>query len=245
MISKMNRRLFSLTFSGLVVFLLVGCEANLATGPTQHESRTVRLDQSQNGQSEMARITLKIGAGDLRVEGGSPDLVDADFAYNVPSWKPMLIDDSTGVRREIRIEQPAATHAGSHVAYDWNLRLNNDVPIDLVAHFGAGTGRMNLGSVNLRSLEVEMGAGELHLDLTGHPRRDYDVNLRGGVGEATVLVPASVGIVAKARGGIGDISVKGLEKREDSWINPGHEQAPVTIHLNVEGGIGQINIVAQ
>lgn len=215
------------------------------TGPTSHETRVVELNHAGTDQSEMARVSLKMGAGELQLNGGAPSLLDADFTYNVPSWKPILIDDSTGVRREIRIEQPNSSQASSNSIYKWTLRLNDNVPVDVVAHLGAGEARMILGSVNLRSLEVEMGVGELHLDLTGHPRRDYNVNLTGGVGQATVILPGSAGIVANAHGGIGDISVKGLEKRGGSWINPAHEQAPVTIHLNVQGGVGQINVVAQ
>ncbi|HLH39571.1 MAG TPA: toast rack family protein [Bryobacteraceae bacterium] len=219
---------------------LTACEAIVPAGATRHETRTVALDNS-----EMARLELKMGAGELQVEGGSTNLLDADLTYNVPSWKPILIDDTTGVRREIRLEQPSGSHAASGTVYKWNLRLNNDVLLDVVAHLGAGSARMTLGSVNLRSIEVHMGVGEMNLDLSGNPRRDYTVDLKGGVGQATVILPASAGIVATAHGGIGQISVKGLEKRGDRWINPAHEQAPVTIHVNVEGGVGQINIVAQ
>jgi N-terminal domain of toast_rack, DUF2154 len=237
---SMNLTLPALAVTVLAGLMLTGCKGNTATGVVRHDTRSVELDKS-----EMARINLKIGAGELQIEGGSPNLLDAEFSYNVPSWKPILIDDSTGVRREIRIEEPSGVHGASHSEYKWNLRLNNDVPMDVVAQFGAGAGRMNLGSVNLRSLDVEMGVGNLDLDLSGNPQRDYNVDLRGGVGQATVILPASAGIIAKARGGIGAISVKGLEKRGDTWINAAHEQAPVTIHLNVEGGIGQIDIVAR
>jgi hypothetical protein len=219
---------------------LCGCEINTASGPEKHETRTVALNHT-----ELARLNLKMGAGELRIEGGSPELVDADFDYNVPSWKPMLIDDSTGVRREIRIEQPSSSIHASNTIYNWNLRLNNDAPMDITAHLGAGSARMNLGTVNLGTLDVEMGVGELNLDLNGKLRRDCSVRLEGGVGQATVILPSSVAILSNASGGIGGISVKGLEKRGDTWYNPLHENGPVTIRLRVEGGVGQINIVAE
>ena len=41
----------------------------------------------------------------------------------------------------------------------------------------------------------------------------------------------------------GDIDVKGLEKRDGVWINPERVNAPVTIRLDVKGGIGQINLI--
>ena len=96
---------------------LTGCEAAVPAGPTRHETRTVALDNS-----EMARLELKMGAGELQIEGGSPNLLDADLTYNVPGWKPVLIDDTTGVRREIRLEQPNGSHAASGTIYNWNLR---------------------------------------------------------------------------------------------------------------------------
>ena len=241
MLSLGKRKLLLL----VVCCALVGCGMNVMTGPTQHENRVVALNAPGSDKPEMARIQIRMGAGELQLTGGSPELVDCDFTYNVPSWKPMLIDDSTGVRRDIRIEQPGGGRSASNSIYKWDLTVNNDVPLDVVAHLGAGTARMTLGAVNLRSLDVEMGVGEMHLDLMGTPRRDYNVNLEGGVGQATVLLPASAGIIANAEGGIGSISVKGLEQRDGSWINPGHEHAAATIHLKVQGGVGQINIVAQ
>jgi len=231
----MNRALLA-----LAALAAAGCDFNVTTGPTEHETRALEMDKS-----EMARIELKMGAGELVVDGGSAKLLDADLAYNIPSWKPVFRDDSSSFRREITISQPPGSNGGSNVVYRWDLRLNDSVPLDVVAHLGAGKARMNLGETSLRSLEVNMGVGELRLDLTGHPQRDYSVRLHGGVGQATVLVPASVGIRATAHGGIGDISVRGLEQRDGVWINPAHEQAPVTIHLDVAGGVGQIQIIAQ
>jgi hypothetical protein len=99
--------------------------------------------------------------------------------------------------------------------------------------------------MNLRSVAFDLGAGEVNVDLRGNPRRSYDVKIQGGVGQATVHLPKSVGISATAVGGIGEVNVSGLEKRNDRWINPGHENAPVTIRLDVKGGIGQIDVIAE
>src|ERR1039458_5551387 len=37
-----------------------------------------------------------------------------------------------------------------------------------------------------------MGVGELHMDLRGKPKHDYDVRIHGGVGEATIHLPRDV-----------------------------------------------------
>jgi hypothetical protein len=220
---------------------MAGCDINVEhAGPTEHETKAIELDKS-----EMVHVELKMGAGELKVEGGSPKLMEADFTYNIPSWKPVVRYDSSSFRGQLTIEQPHGSHGGSHMTYKWDVRLNDKLPLDIVTHLGAGEARMDLGSLNLRSLEANMGVGELRLDLRGKPARDYDVKINGGIGQATVYLPRDVGIAATAHGGIGNIDVRGLEKQGGRWINPSHEQAPVTIHIDVNGGIGQITLIAE
>lgn len=88
-----------------------------------------------------------------------------------------------------------------------------------------------------------MGAGQVELDLRGQPKRDYDVNVSGGVGQATIHLPQGVGVRADAHGGIGSIDVTGLTKQGDHYENDLYDKAGVNIRLKVEGGVGQINII--
>jgi len=221
------------------VLWLTGCGA-VHTGPTQHESAHFDLDKS-----ELTRVELTMGAGELNVDGGSARLADAEFTYNVPDWKPRVDYHSTGVRGDLVIEQPRGVGGFGDTEYRWDVKLNDNVQMDVVAKLGAGEARMKLGSMNLRNVELNIGAGEVKMDLRGNPKRSYDVRIEGGVGEATIYVPRSVGVEATARGGIGEIQVSGLEKRNDRWINTSQENSSVKIHLDVRGGVGQINIIAE
>ena len=221
---------------GLAV--LAGCSEGVRIDQPEHETKILELDRS-----ELTRAELKIGGGELHVAGGSPKLMEADFDYNTPGWKPRVEYHSTGVRSDIEISQ--APGAVPHGRNNWNLRFNDSVGMDLVVKMGAGEAHLNLGSLNLRSVAFDLGAGQVDADLRGHPKRSYDVRINGGVGQATIHLPKSVGISATAVGGIGQVNVSGLEKRNDRWINPGHEGDPVTIRLDVKGGIGQIDLVAE
>jgi hypothetical protein len=172
--------------------------------------------------------------------------MEAEFNYNVDAWKPQVEYRASGSRGELRISQPGiGSSGGPGLEYDWDIRLNDDRPIDLTAKLGAGEATMDLRSLNVRGLEISQGVGELKVDLRGTPKRSYDVRISGGVGEATVQLPKSVGIVATAKGGIGDINVDGLEKRGGYWYNPGHEDDPVRIRVDVKGGVGEIHITAE
>ncbi len=211
----------------------------MTTGPVQRESQSIELDKT-----EMARVEIRMGAGELNVRGDSPRLLDAEFAYDNPALKPVVRYTPSSFRGQLRIDQPNVHSTGPASTYEWKLRLNNQLPLDVITQLGAGNADLNLGSLNLRSVEVNMGVGNLDLNLRGEPKRDYDVQIHGGVGNATVRLPAGVGIIADASGGIGNIEGRGLLKHDGRWVNPAHEEAKVNIHLNIRGGVGNITLVA-
>ncbi|MFM2124481.1 MAG: hypothetical protein RL328_932 [Acidobacteriota bacterium] len=221
------------------VLLLSSCQ-QAPIGPTQHESVHFDLDNS-----EVLHLNLKMGAGELHVDGGSKYLADADFTYNIAAWKPLVSYHSTGSRGDLDISQPDGPTALGDVDYRWDVRLNDRRQTDIVAKLGAGSVRMNLATLPLRSVEVSMGAGELKMDLRGNPAKSYDVRIQGGVGSATIYLPKSVGISATAQGGIGSIDVDGLEERNGRWVNPSQLDSPVTIRLDVKGGVGEIKLIAE
>ena len=219
------------------IIVLAGCANNVRLGPMEHETKALELDKS-----EITRVELKMGAGELRVGGGAAKLMEANFDYNDAGSKPQVEYHSTGVRSDIDVHPSGTVQHGES---KWDMRFNDSVGMDLVVKMGAGEAHLNLGSMNLRSVAFDLGAGELDADLRGHPKRSYDVRINGGVGQATIHLPKSVGISATAVGGIGEVNVSGLEKRNDRWINPGHENDPVNIRLDVKGGVGQSDLVAE
>jgi len=217
-----------------------GCVVETTGGPMRRESRVIPRDTS-----ETARVDLRMGAGELRVNGGAEGLAEAMFNYNVPGWKPEMRYRSFAGRADLTIRQPEGFQHLGNSKYDWDLRLNDEIPMDLLLHFGAGEARLNLGSLNLRGLQVDMGVGEINLDLRGTPKRDYEVRIRGGVGEATAYLPASAGIYATAEGGIGEIKVRGLRQEGRHWVNELYGSAKTQIRVDVRGGIGEINLIAE
>ena len=219
---------------------LTGCVIDGHGGPVQYSSESVEMDDS-----EAVRVELKMGAGDVRVSDGGPKLMRADFAYSVPSWKPEVRYRRSGKQAALTIEQPGTNHTTlGHSKYSWDLQLNKKVPVDFVLHFGAGQARLDLGSLDLRGVEVHIGVGQLDLDLRGAPKHSYDVAIHGGIGEATVRVSPDAGIYAEAHGGIGEIKVRGLQQENGHWVSPSYDRAANKIRMEINGGIGQVNVIA-
>ena len=221
--------------------VLAGCAGHVVVhGPLEHATQAIELDKS-----EMARVEIHMAAGELNVQGGSPRLLDADFTYGSSALKPIVRYTPSSFRGQLTIEQPNVHIAVGGSRYEWKLRLNDSLPLDVVTHLGAGNAELTLGGLTLRSVELHMGVGNLDMDLRGNPQRDYDVQIHGGVGNATVRLPAGAGIVARASGGIGNIEARGLEKRNGRWVNRAHGEAKANIHLEAHGGIGNITLIAE
>jgi hypothetical protein len=196
------------------------------------------------GHTERANMEMDMGAGEFKFEGGATNLLSGTIEYNVPSWKPEIHTSSIGDSTDVTIKQPEGGHPRGNVHYVWDLKVNNAVLLDLGINCGAGHETLRLGDTRLRTLNVHIGAGQVDVDLRGHPTHDYDVSISGGVGQATVHLPQDVGIRADAHGGLGQIEVTGLEKKDNHWENAIYDSAKVTVRVKVEGGIGQIRILA-
>jgi hypothetical protein len=222
------------------LLLLAACEFDRAvTGPLRDEP--IAID---SGNAERANVELDMGAGEMRLRGGGSKLLEGRFQYNVESWKPIVRNSVNGANATVTIKQPDHAPHGGNTHYLWDLQLSDQLLFDLALNFGAGEAHLDLGSPHLRSLQIHMGAGEVHLDLRGKPTRDYEVKIEGGVGQADIRLPADVGIWASAHGGIGSISVTGLERHGDHWENDLYDKAKVNIRLEVNGGVGEIHITA-
>jgi hypothetical protein len=210
-------------------------------GTTERESRTVELKGARSVQ-----VNVEMGAGELKMRGGAAPLMDADFLYSRAEWKPEVKYDVSGGRGTLIVRQNGNHTIGSNNKNEWQLRLNEDVPMDVSVKVGAGEGVLDLGNVSLRSLNIEMGVGELKLNLTGHPRNDnVDVRINGGVGEATVRLPRRARLEVEAHGGIGEITTSGFTKRGDLWVNEPSGETGATMHVSVNGGIGGMHLICE
>lgn len=232
----MTQRLLTLLAA---VALTGACSPGTPPGPLQHDHASINLDGSP-----LSRVALTMGAGELHVKGGADKLAEADFAYNVATWKPSVIQNLERTPPELTIAQGAPATSAGDTKNRWDVALNDRQPLEIVAHLGAGAARMDLATLTLRRVELSVGAGQVDMDLRGHPTTSYAVSIHGGVGEATVHLPTDVAITATASGGLGDIKVSGLEQRDGRWINPRVPTSSVTIDLDIKGGVGQINIDA-
>jgi hypothetical protein len=202
-----------------------------------HESKTVDLQGAK-----AVRMAVQMSAGELRIEGGAPQLFSGEF-FHAGSWSVPDVDYSVdGGVGTLRVEQNGG---GSHIGNSdntWNLKVTDSTPLELKIDMGAGRGDFRLAKVDLTRLEVNIGAGQVNVDLTGERAKDLEATIQGGVGQAVVRLPKNIGVVATVHGGLGSVDVHGLTKEDERYVNAAYGKSPQTLRLTVEGGIGQIKL---
>jgi hypothetical protein len=148
-----------------------------------------------------------------------------------------------GDKGQLWIEQPEVGRLGlESYRYEWDIRLNDDVPMALEVDVGAGESTLDLSALTVTTLDLNVGVGGVEVDLTGGRDRDVDVTIRGGVGEATVLLPDHVGVRARVGGGLGEVDANGLTQQDGIYVNEVYGDADSTITLDIEGGIGGVTL---
>jgi hypothetical protein len=222
------------------VFLLAGCSGydDTPTGPLVRDHQVI-----ERGPATTADVSLEMGAGDFEITTGATALMEADFAYNVPTLKPSIDYQLNGTKGELKVTQTGSA-TGNH-ENNWKVSLQETTPTALHISLGAGDARFAIGKLNLTKLDVSLGAGDLEVDLRGTPKQSYSADIQAGAGDTTVRVPLTAALSVRTMGAIGDVNVAGLEERDGRWVNPKAPANAPTIDVSVKHAIGDLKIIAE
>lgn len=233
---KTNRLLITLVL--FAALLLAGCGSAARVGALRTETQSVEL-----GDARSVRVEIDMGAGDLEVMGGAEKLLEADFSYNVTRLKPEVeYTDGTLIVRQPKSSGMPALRGITDFQNGWGLRLSDRVPIDLRVDVGGGAGDLQLAGLSLTGLAVNLGAGVYTVDLSGDWAHDLSVTIQSGAADISVRLPRNVGVRVKVDEGPSIIEASGLTQNGNVYTNAAYGVSPVTMQVDIEPGIGQINL---
>jgi N-terminal domain of toast_rack, DUF2154 len=222
----------------IATLLLSSC-GTARVGALQTESKSVEL-----GDAKSVSVEINLGAGDLQLTGGAEKLIEADFTYNVAKLKPEVeYKDGTLSVRQPEVKGMSSLVGITDYRNEWGLRLNDQVPMDLIVDVGAGGGTLQLDGLSLSGLNVSFGAGIYTVDLSGDWARNLDVTIEAGAAFLTVRLPRAVGVRVKVESGPHTIDATGLTKGGDVYTNAAYGVSDVTLHIDLQAGIGTITLV--
>jgi N-terminal domain of toast_rack, DUF2154/LiaI-LiaF-like transmembrane region len=216
---------------------------NFTEGYARHASQVIEMRDLQGAKSVSA--SLHMGAGQLNVSGGSAHLVNAEFHFD-RKWDNPTVDYHVSAGKgilDVNQESGGANFGPSENT--WDLKFTNDLPLALSVEMGAGQGNLKLRDMDVTDVDLHMGAGQVVLDLTGPRKSDLNVSIKGGVGQATIRLPKDVGVTAHASGGIGTVRAAGLKEDGSEYTNDAVGKSPHKITLDVQGGIGEIELIQE
>ncbi len=94
----------------------------------------------------------------------------------------------------------------------------------------------------LGELDVKTGAGQLTADLTGARETDLHATIEGGVGETTLRLPRDIGVRVEVERGLAPINADGWTRDGDAYVNEAFRASGAALHVEVQAGIGEINL---
>jgi hypothetical protein len=106
----------------------------------------------------------------------------------------------------------------------------------------AGEVNINLRNTSLHEMEFKALAGQATLDLSGQWDNDLYADIMGGFGSITIKLPRHQGVEMEVTGILGDIDLPRMKKREGRYINEHFDQTSHNLHLDVSGGIGEVEV---
>jgi len=220
----------------------IGLALTFAACDEERESRT-ETRTVEAGGAEAVEVDVRMGAGELRLQGGASALMEGRFDTNYPRWIPEVDYRVRDRKGELTVRQRRSTgiHFG-HRRNDWTVRLNGGLTTGLKVRLGAGESRLDLKGMALESLDIQMGVGELDLDLGGPRTKALRARIEGGVGSGTVRLPKDIGVRVEVNGGIGSVNARGFDKRGHTYTNEAYGRTPASIDLSIDAGIGSIDL---
>jgi hypothetical protein len=213
------------------------------------EERT-ETESVDPGSATSAQVEITFPAGELRVEDGAGGLMDATFTYNVAEWQPLVEYSVEGGQGDLKVSQPGAegtdnlpfVSSAGEMVNDWTIQLSSGMPLDLSIMTGAGETTLLAGGLDLNNLSVQTGAGVTNLDLTGSWTHDVHVSVQGGVGDLRIDLPAEMGVRVNSSTALVAVSTFGLTEADGGYVNDAYGAAPYTLTLDLEAGVGSVEL---
>jgi hypothetical protein len=130
-------------------------------------------------------------------------------------------------------------------ASDTTLRFDTPNPSiieDFTFTTGASSAKLiGLGNANFRRMTMSCGAGDFTLDFTGTLLQDALVDIKAGVSNITIIIPAGIRAVVINKGTVSNVNSQGtwlLTDQTYTTLNQGH-----TLTINLDMSVGNINLI--
>lgn len=150
-----------------------------------------------------------------------------------------------GAIGHVKIEHPRFSLAGlaRHPADRAEIALTRAVPWSLVLDGGPGNSSVDLRGLELRALEIAVGAGNVRI-LVPAPRRVVHVRIGGGASKLTVLHPGQTAVGPRIAGGPSRLAFDGQRYGATGGESEGDTNAAGRCEIEITRGASELTVAA-
>lgn len=226
-----------------VVLWLVAAPGSL--GPSG-AGRVERITEPLDGV-EQAELEIDFAAGQLDIArlDDSPYLIEGDLelgSQREPTWQI----DRQGSRAEMSLAYRRGDGAENWAwrsGDEWALRLSPQVGLALNVDVGAGEAVIDLTGLDIQSLNVQAGAGQTTVIFAA--AGNFSARVEGGVGGLALKIPDEMAARVRIDRGLSGLDIAPRFVREgDVYQTEGWEGSEYRLDLEVEMGVGLVTIEA-
>lgn len=130
-------------------------------------------------------------------------------------------------------------------ASDTTIRFDTPNPVlmqDFIFKTGASSAKIyGLGNANFVSMNMSCGAGDYTLDFGGSLAQDSTVDIKSGMSNITIIIPADMNATINNQGTVSNINTQG------TWLvqNETYQTMVVgpTLTINLDMAVGNVNLI--
>ncbi|NDI34905.1 toast rack family protein [Chengkuizengella sediminis] len=165
--------------------------------------------------------------------------------YNVENLDPEVTYELIENKGQAVIKQNEGNFGFNNVGdveNSWDLKLTNEIPIDLKIDAGVSETELDLRGLQLKNLEVDAGVDEITIDISGQWEESFNAVLTTGIGSSTIILPSDIGVIIESDKGIVAADFINLISLGDGfYVNEAYD-ASDSHHIKIEAdlGIGEV-----
>ena len=239
--------------AGLIGLGLLALSISAFTGLTYSAlGRHIGAADRSTGRGDLGECRAGYGLRHPQNRSGCRRHRSLPFTFHDDEWRPEVNYQLDGQTGALDVQQPGdfgdldfndVDDIGQNDGNRWDVQLAPDVPLDLEVDLDTGSSELNLGGLDVRTLDVETNAGEITIDLTGGDwKQNLDAAIDSEAGTITLIVPADASVRIDADTMLGDVDADGFERDGDAYITTAYDDTAPTLRFDINTTVGEINL---
>lgn len=231
----------------LIVVLSIGAVAyyvvqmdNTADNKTITKS-SVSITRQQYPDVKQCNLNIDYGAGKLSIAPGTLDLLQGDF-----NSKTAEKNVTAGMGKlDVYLRQSDDSWIPSHNNFNqWKLLISPDIAWILNIDTGAVDGNIDLTGIPLRELDCNVGAGSMNFIL-GNNGAKSKVKIEAGASNIVLQIPDDTGVRIVLDGALNSNNLDKLgwsRTNDNHYTSPNYSQAAAKVDCNIELSAGNLEV---